>query len=138
MCGLVIRPGSGRGGDVLTACVAARVAAMAAVEAEDVLVWLGREAHAHLVLGSKDIGINAEFCAGAAFAAGRPAEAVRLFAAGRVYLRRVGLAWPFVPTTPSLVAQAEDLLGATAFAAAYRDGEQRRIEDLLQGASSVV
>jgi predicted ATPase/DNA-binding SARP family transcriptional activator len=118
-------------GNPLAAWASARAAAGAAANPEQALVWLGRDAAAQAELGAKDAGIYAEFCAGATLAAGRPTEAVRLFAAGRTYLRRIGLAWPFLPTTTTLLVEAEKLLGASAYAAAWRSGEQQRVEDLL-------
>jgi predicted ATPase/DNA-binding SARP family transcriptional activator len=123
-------------GNVLAAWVAARVAATSAAAPEEALVWLAREARAQLALGAKDIGIYAEFCAGPTLAAGRPTEAVRLFAAGRTFLRRTGLAWPFLPTTSALMSQAEEVLGAAAFRSAWRDGEHQRVEHLLEAVVS--
>ncbi|WP_222195816.1 AfsR/SARP family transcriptional regulator [Modestobacter italicus] len=115
----------------LAAWVAATAAARRARTPEDALRWTDRQVELQVLLGAQDSGLLAELRAGLMVAAGQDRDAVRLFAAARLYLRRAGLNWPMIPTTRELMRQAHQRLGAVAYEQAWDEGGRRQAPELM-------
>ena len=117
--------------NLLAAWVAATAAARRARTPEDALRWTDRQAELQVLLGALDSGILAEGRAGLMVTAGQHRDAVRLFAAARLWLRRAGMSWPMMPDTRQLMSDAHRRLGAAAYDQAWDDGGRRDAPDLM-------
>jgi predicted ATPase/DNA-binding SARP family transcriptional activator len=118
-------------GNLLAAWVASTVASAQASEPGEAIRWCDRQAELQVLLGAQDSGILAERRAALMVVGGQYRDAVQLFAAARLHLRRSGLPWPLMPHTRDLMRRAHQALGDAVHDRAWHDGERRPAAELL-------
>ena len=123
------------GGNLLAAWTAAGVqtaVARATRQPVDGIAWSSRTLRLVGKLGCRQLNVFLETRASFTALAGRPEDAVRLYAAARVRAQRAGMPWPRRPRSLELLEQARAELDETAFAQADREGETLRTDEVLR------
>jgi hypothetical protein len=121
-------------GNVHVALLVAGMAVVSAIRSGDAataLSWSDRMIGHRLVLGTSDGPVAFELRGVATAMAGRPQEAVRLFAAGRTQALRNGLRWPAFEATPEVLRDVTAALDPGAAERARADGARLTLADVV-------
>ncbi|MFW3169737.1 BTAD domain-containing putative transcriptional regulator [Geodermatophilus sp. CPCC 206100] len=127
-------------GNVHVALLAAGMAVVAAIRSGDAataLSWSDRMIGHRLLLGTSDGPVAFELRAVATAMAGRPQEAVRLFAAARTQALRNALRWPAFEATPQVLRNVTAALDPGAAERARADGARLTLADVVDPPSAV-
>jgi len=121
-------------GNVHVALLVAGMAVVTAIRSDDAataLCWSDRMIGHRLVLGTSDGPVAFELRGVATAMAGRPQEAVRLFAAARTQALRNGLRWPAFEATPEVLRNATAELEPRTAEQARVDGARLTLADVV-------
>ncbi|PWW23662.1 hypothetical protein JD79_02837 [Geodermatophilus normandii] len=121
-------------GNVHVALLVAGMAVVAAIRsgnAATALSWSDRMIGHRLVLGTSDGPVAFELRGVATAMAGRPREAVRLFAAARTQALRNGLRWPAFEATPDVLRDVTAALDPGAAERARAEGARLTLADVV-------
>jgi hypothetical protein len=121
-------------GNVHVALLVSGMAVVAAIRSGDAgtaLAWSDRMIGHRLTLGTSDGPVALELRAVASALAGRPRDAVRLFAASRTQALRNGLRWPAFAPTPDVLRGAGEALDPEAAERARADGALLTLADVV-------